>query len=86
LIELLEDEFSDLFTMMHRVDELLKTRYDADAYNLGLNDEPAAGQTVPHLHFHVVPRQTGDVENPRGGIRNFLPNPLTDYPSDTNRD
>jgi diadenosine tetraphosphate (Ap4A) HIT family hydrolase len=44
-----------------------------DAYNLGLNDGPAAGQTVPQFHFHVIPRYAGDVQDPRGGIRSVIP-------------
>jgi diadenosine tetraphosphate (Ap4A) HIT family hydrolase len=44
-----------------------------DAFNLGLNDGPAAGQTMPHLHFHVIPRYAGDVPDPRGGIRYIIP-------------
>jgi diadenosine tetraphosphate (Ap4A) HIT family hydrolase len=44
-----------------------------DAFNIGLNDGPAAGQTMPQLHFHVIPRYTGDVPDPRGGIRHFIP-------------
>ena len=44
-----------------------------DAFNLGLNDGPAAGQTMPQLHFHVIPRYTGDVPDPRGGIRHIIP-------------
>ena len=44
-----------------------------DAFNLGLNDGPAAGQTMPQLHFHVIPRYTGDVPDPRGGICHILP-------------
>ena len=35
-----------------------------DAFNLGLNDGPAAGKTMPQLHFHVIPRYTGDVTDP----------------------
>jgi diadenosine tetraphosphate (Ap4A) HIT family hydrolase len=44
-----------------------------DAFNLGLNDGPAAGQTMPQLHFHVIPRYAGDVPDPRGGIRHIIP-------------
>lgn len=40
-----------------------------DAFNLGLNDGPAAGQTIPQFHFHVIPRYVGDVPDPRGGVR-----------------
>ena len=44
-----------------------------DAFNLGLNDGPAAGQTIAQLHFHVIPRYAGDVPDPRGGIRHIIP-------------
>jgi diadenosine tetraphosphate (Ap4A) HIT family hydrolase len=44
-----------------------------DGFNLGLNDGPAAGQTMPQFHFHVIPRYTGDVPDPRGGIRHVIP-------------
>jgi diadenosine tetraphosphate (Ap4A) HIT family hydrolase len=44
-----------------------------DAFNLGLNDGPAAGQTMPQLHFSVIPRYTGDVPDLRGGIRHLIP-------------
>jgi len=40
-----------------------------DAFNDGINDGPPAGQTVPHLHWHVMPRWNGDDPDPRGGIR-----------------
>jgi len=39
------------------------------AFNLGVNDGKAAGQTMPQFHFHVIPRYAGDVPDPRGGIR-----------------
>ena len=44
-----------------------------DAFNLGLNDGPAAGQTMPQFHFHIIPRYAGDVPDPRGGVRWVLP-------------
>lgn len=40
-----------------------------DAFNLGVNDGKAAGQTILQFHFHVISRQTGDVPDPRGGVR-----------------
>lgn len=45
-----------------------------DGFNIGINDGPAAGQTIPHLHIHVIPRHFGDQDDPRGGIRRGLPN------------
>jgi diadenosine tetraphosphate (Ap4A) HIT family hydrolase len=44
-----------------------------DAFNFGLNDGAAAGQTKPQFHFHIIPRYTGDVPDPRGGVRNVIP-------------
>lgn len=43
-----------------------------DAFNHGINDGPAAGQSVPHFHYHLIPRWEGDVANPRGGIRRMF--------------
>ena len=40
-----------------------------EAFNLGVNDGKAAGQTMPQFHFHVIPLYAGDVADPRGGIR-----------------
>lgn len=54
-----------------------------DAFNHGINDGPAAGQTVPHLHYHVIPRWQGDVVNPRGGIRNMFPDDAYSHGGDT---
>ena len=44
-----------------------------DGYNLGVNVGQAAGQTVGHVHIHLIPRYAGDVEDPRGGIRWVIP-------------
>lgn len=70
--------------MMDLVGEV-KRRLDAtfdprpDGYNVGFNSGDAAGQTVPHVHVHVIPRYRGDVPNPRGGIRHVIPG-KGDYP------
>jgi diadenosine tetraphosphate (Ap4A) HIT family hydrolase len=42
-------------------------------FNIGLNAGTAAGQTIFHCHLPVIPRRLGDVENPRGGVRNLIP-------------
>ena len=44
-----------------------------DGYNVGFNAGLAAGQTVMHLHVHVIPRYAGDVPDPRGGVRYVIP-------------
>lgn len=44
-----------------------------DGYNIGVNVGEAAGQTVMHVHMHLIPRFHGDVENPRGGVRGVIP-------------
>jgi len=47
---------------------LLQEKCNSGGYNIGVNVE-AAGQTIFHLHFHIIPRYFGDVEDPRGGVR-----------------
>lgn len=44
-----------------------------DGFNIGINDGLAAGQSVPHLHIHLIPRYKGDVPDPRGGVRWVIP-------------
>jgi len=44
-----------------------------DGYNVGFNAGAAAGQTVPHVHMHVIPRYAGDMGDPRGGVRHVIP-------------
>jgi superfamily II DNA or RNA helicase/HKD family nuclease/diadenosine tetraphosphate (Ap4A) HIT family hydrolase len=51
----------------------IESRMPADGYNIGINVGEAAGQTVFHLHVHVIPRRHGDVEDPRGGVRHVIP-------------
>ncbi len=49
-----------------------------EGFNIGINQGIVAGQSVPHLHIHIIPRYKGDVSNPRGGVRGIIPE-LQDY-------
>ncbi len=52
-----------------RIDE----GFNPDGYNIGVNVGPAAGQSILHVHIHIIPRYKGDVENPQGGVRHVIP-------------
>ncbi len=60
----------DLLAEMHQL--LLKER-NPEGVNIGINDGAAAGQTVMHLHIHLIPRYVGDTADPRGGVRWIMP-------------
>jgi len=62
-----------LWLMVDRVKDLLAERFHPDGFNVGINVGAAAGQTVPHVHIHIIPRYIGDVENPSGGVRHVIP-------------
>ncbi|MGQ0511914.1 MAG: HIT family protein [Betaproteobacteria bacterium] len=66
-------EQSAMLAMLPRVRTLLDAELHPDAYNIGINDGQAAGQTVMHVHMHVIPRYRGDRPDPRGGIRWIIP-------------
>ena len=51
----------------------IELEHRPDGYNIGINSGEAAGQTVQHLHVHGIPRDEGDVDDPRGGVRQVLP-------------
>lgn len=51
----------------------VEKEHHPDGWNIGINDGAAAGQTVPHLHVHLIPRYKGDRPDPRGGVRWILP-------------
>ncbi|NQU79803.1 HIT family protein [Candidatus Woesearchaeota archaeon] len=73
LFSLSSDLAGELFGLVQQVKVLIDSEHSPDGYNLGVNEGEAAGRTQHHLHVHLIPRYFGDVENPRGGIRNIIP-------------
>ena len=71
--DLTDVELKDLYTVLHQTKILIRETYLPDGFNIGINEGEAAGQTVPHLHIHLIPRYEGDVECPRGGVRGVIP-------------
>lgn len=70
----LDDETYDLcFRLVRLLQPILAARFSPDGFNVGANCGEAAGQSVWHAHIHVIPRYTGDVANPRGGVRHVIP-------------
>ena len=67
------DERSELIAALSIARERVEDRHQPDGFNVGINIGEAAGQTIPHLHVHLIPRQRGDVANPRGGVRYVIP-------------
>jgi diadenosine tetraphosphate (Ap4A) HIT family hydrolase len=71
--ELQSEERDSLLSLLEESKRGLEKEFQPDGYNIGINDGPSAGQTVPHLHIHLIPRYSGDQEDPRGGIRWIIP-------------
>ena len=68
-----KEEQIGLMELLTKAQKVLEKEFSPDGYNIGINDGPAAGQTVPHLHIHLIPRYKGDQEDPRGGVRWIIP-------------
>jgi superfamily II DNA or RNA helicase/diadenosine tetraphosphate (Ap4A) HIT family hydrolase/HKD family nuclease len=67
------EERADILALVDEVKCQLDAELEPDGYNVGFNAGAAAGQTVGHLHIHVIPRYRGDVPDPRGGVRHVIP-------------
>jgi diadenosine tetraphosphate (Ap4A) HIT family hydrolase len=68
-----EEEQRDLSCLLQRARMYLMDQYAPQGFNIGINDGVAAGQTVMHLHIHLIPRYSGDQADPRGGVRLIFP-------------
>ena len=73
LLGLTSDEVVELWCFALQLCREIKREYGADGLTVGVNAGAAAGQTIAHMHLHIVPRHVGDVPDPRGGIRWVLP-------------
>ena len=71
--DLTPEERTGLLALLDEARASLERSHQPQGYNIGINDGPVAGQTVPHLHIHLIPRYAGDAEDPRGGVRWVMP-------------
>lgn len=69
-----DDERSACHALLHQARAVLLERDPGiEGFNIGINVGEAAGQTIGHCHIHLIPRRSGDVEDPRGGVRHVIP-------------
>ena len=64
---------NEVIEILDQSKNFLDEKYHPGGYNIGMNCGETAGQTVMHLHVHLIPRFKGDMEDPRGGIRGVIP-------------
>jgi diadenosine tetraphosphate (Ap4A) HIT family hydrolase len=62
-----------LHALLNEAKHYLDSKHTPDGYNVGINVGEVAGQTIPHVHLHLIPRYKGDTPNPRGGVRGVIP-------------
>lgn len=67
------EEQNTCFQLVNKVKVKISEKFNPDGYNIGINVGEKAGQTVNHVHIHLIPRYNDDVENPRGGVRGVIP-------------
>lgn len=73
LFELTEAERTQLFSLLEAAKDHLTDQFHPDGFNFGVNQGISAGQTIPHLHIHIIPRYEGDMAQPEGGVRGVIP-------------
>jgi diadenosine tetraphosphate (Ap4A) HIT family hydrolase len=73
LFELNESERAELLAFVEQGKKKLDQQFSPVGFNFGVNQGESAGQTIPHLHLHIIPRYKGDMEDPEGGVRGVIP-------------
>lgn len=71
--DITNEEQMAMLDLLNKCKEYIDKEYNPDGYNVGLNCGKNAGQSIMHVHMHLIPRYKGDVENPRGGVRGVIP-------------
>ncbi len=71
--ELTEEEVAACMSLIKEEKKRLDAEFKPDGYNIGVNVGQAGGQSIFHVHIHIIPRYQGDVENPQGGVRHVIP-------------
>ena len=71
--DLTPEEVTASMELINEERKLLDEEFNPDGYNIGVNIGLAAGQSIHHVHIHLIPRYKGDVENPQGGVRHVIP-------------
>ena len=66
-------EISGMNELLFKTKEYLQNKYNPSGFNIGINCGESSGQTVFHLHIHLIPRYKGDVDDPTGGVRGVIP-------------
>jgi diadenosine tetraphosphate (Ap4A) HIT family hydrolase len=73
IFESTDEEITAIFSLVRKVKDYLVSEYNPDGYNIGINTGRAAGQSIKHLHIHIIPRYRGDHRMPKGGVRGVIP-------------
>lgn len=67
------EEQKECLILLNNAKKILDKEFKPDGYNIGININKDAGQTIWHAHIHLIPRYSGDIEEPRGGVRGVIP-------------
>lgn len=63
---------NEMWNLVNRCKEILDNTYHPNGYNIGININKSAGQTILHTHIHLIPRYSGDTQDPKGGVRGVI--------------